>query len=438
MVWFNYILFISITLVGFFYLLTNRVFVLKDALLPEKNILVSGKQSLLLFIFATGIISCGGDLMANRLLMTIIITFSAIIICKKKIIFSPVVLFYIFYLSWLIISILFYSSVKGYGLRVFLKYLYPLLLVIFASQVTNSSKYYFKGLQIILYVGLYGACFFLLLSRIPFLGEFLYNFTFWGTAIMDFFPVVITICFALYSYINKKRYLFYILLFVLPTVLSGVRTGLLAVSITIVVFAVVRYKLKSIPYVFIGCAILIGAILYVPAIRDKMFLRQMSTEEIIEQRDELTQDDIQSNGRFAMWEWSMENLYKGKELTGSGLGALQYAFYNWDHPFGKLKVVHNDYVQILCDTGLIGLILYLAVFLSLILHSLIVYFNKKYNNIIRFAALVAGVSLAGMVSTLYTDNVVNYSLMTLSYPFALYGMMLGLKKRYSFEIKKDD
>ena len=42
--------------------------------------------------------------------------------------------------------------------------------------------------------------------------------------------------------------------------------------------------------------------------------------------------------------------------------------------------------------------------------------------------------LAGVALTMYTDNVVNYSMATLSYPFGFYGMMLGLikGKRYDF------
>ena len=40
----------------------------------------------------------------------------------------------------------------------------------------------------------------------------------------------------------------------------------------------------------------------------------------------------------------------------------------------------------------------------------------------------AGASLAGVAVTMYSDNVVNYSMCTLAYPFGFYGMMLGLLK----------
>jgi O-antigen ligase len=219
-------------------------------------------------------------------------------------------------------------------------------------------------------------------------------------------------------------------LIIIPSVLGSIRTGVLASSITIVVFAIVRYKIKSLPYVILGIGVFVGTLLYVPDFRNKMFKKQLSSEEIIEQVNELTTDDIDSSGRFAMWEWSLDHFYKGKEWKGSGLGVLQNAFYTGNHPFGGLKVVHNDYVQILCDTGLIGLALYGLTLFSLIIHSFIIYYKKRKIPIVRLAAIISGVSLAGMISTLYTDNVVNYSLMTLSYPFALYGMTLGLDRQY--------
>ena len=43
-------------------------------------------------------------------------------------------------------------------------------------------------------------------------------------------------------------------------------------------------------------------------------------------------------------------------------------------------------------------------------------------------AITAGSTMAGMLLTLYSDNVVNYSMATLSMPFGFYGMMLGLNE----------
>ena len=44
----------------------------------------------------------------------------------------------------------------------------------------------------------------------------------------------------------------------------------------------------------------------------------------------------------------------------------------------------------------------------------------------HICAITAGASSAGILLTMYTDNVINYTMATLSYPCGFYGMMLGL------------
>ena len=127
-----------------------------------------------------------------------------------------------------------------------------------------------------------------------------------------------------------------------------------------------------------------------------------------------------------MWEDLQSRLYNGNELMGSGIGSVQNYMYS-NFVFGGLKVPHNDYVQISCDSGIIGVVLYLLAVCVIIVHSFVVY--QKYTDVsIKMCAIVAGSSMAGVALTMYTDNVVNYSMATLSYPFGFYGMMLGLIK----------
>ena len=144
----------------------------------------------------------------------------------------------------------------------------------------------------------------------------------------------------------------------------------------------------------------------------------------------ISMDDINSNGRFAMWEWSLNKFFYGKELTGAGTGNLQETFYALRHPFAPIRICHNDYVQILCDNGLIGIVLFGGSFLALIFHCFIVFQNRRYDTAIHLCAIVAGASAAGTLLTMYTDNVINYTMATLSYPCGFYGMMLGLIAGY--------
>ena len=89
--------------------------------------------------------------------------------------------------------------------------------------------------------------------------------------------------------------------------------------------------------------------------------------------------------------------------------------------------MHGDIVQMKCDNGLIALFLYYGTVLMMIGHAFIVYCRSKIP-IIKICSITAGATLAGVAATMYSDNVVNYSMCTLAYPFGFYGMMLGLFK----------
>ena len=94
--------------------------------------------------------------------------------------------------------------------------------------------------------------------------------------------------------------------------------------------------------------------------------------------------------------------------------------------YGGIKIAHSDYVQMRCDNGNVGLILYLLAMISVIIHCAYIFTSKGHNKYIKICAITAGSALAGVLATLYSDNTVNYSMCTLSFPMGFYGMMLGL------------
>ena len=228
---------------------------------------------------------------------------------------------------------------------------------------------------------------------------------------------------------KKRKDLYLALLFMLPSVLWVFRTSIMGTAMAIMVFMFFKYKLKSLPFISGVLVLFIVAIFTIPSVKGKMFRGEDKTLTEF-QEGKISMDDIDSNGRFAMWEWSFDTYYEGREAIGSGTGNLQRAFYALEHGIGSIKIVHNDYVQILCDNGLIGLVLFAATYLCLIIHSFIVFQKRRYPWYIKVCAITAGASAAGILLTMYTDNVINYSMATISYPCAFYGIMLGLEKGY--------
>lgn len=140
----------------------------------------------------------------------------------------------------------------------------------------------------------------------------------------------------------------------------------------------------------------------------------------------VSMDDVNTNARAAMWEHLEKRFYQGHEITGSGTGSVQHYMYN-NFIFGGLKVPHSDFVQMRCDNGLISIILY-AIIALLVFYDCFRTHHSTNSAGIKICSIVAGASILGVFVTLYSDNVVNYSMATLSMPFGFYGMMLGLKQ----------
>lgn len=61
-----------------------------------------------------------------------------------------------------------------------------------------------------------------------------------------------------------------------------------------------------------------------------------------------------------------------------------------------VKLIHNDYVQILCDTGLVGISLFAIFFVMAILKVTILSTQYKHNKLIRLSGAMALGSCAGV------------------------------------------
>lgn len=421
----NYLYFLIITLIGLKFL-TMKQGVMVNPLNREQKMVMDGPEMFWVLTFSTGLLAFSApgalDLMAIRLMVLEVFCLVGLFICKRSPQWSPAIILYLLYIIWLVIG-LSYTPAPGYGFRVILKYLYPLLIMLFASAAVRDKEVFLKagiGARTVALISI-------AISFIPYVSRLFPGVFWYATARAINYISICIFSLALFYYTKeKKKNLFLCILFILPCILWVFRTSIMGTTLALMTFFFFKYKLKSLPVIFSVFILFIVAVFAIPSIREKMFFDDSGKN--IEQLNagEISIDDIDSNGRFAMWEHLEGRFYEGKELMGSGIGSVQNYMYN-NFVFGGLKVPHNDYVQILCDSGIIGVVLYLFVVLVVIIHSFIIY-QKTSNVAIKICAIVAGSCLAGIALTMYTDNVVNYSMVTLSYPFGFYGMMLGLEK----------
>ena len=426
----NYIYFAILTFVGIKYLFSSRV-KMKHPLQKGGYMVLDGREAFWVLTFSTGLLAFSApgalDLMAIRLLVLEILLMTGLFMSGRSPVWTFPLIMYAVFLGWIIIGC-FYSSAPMYGIRVVMKYLYPLVVALFASAVVRDTEVFMKS-------GL-GARQVAVLSIIIFFTPLhrLFSGVFWyGTAAAIHYISMMIFSLALYCYArDRKKNLRYVLLFILPCFLWVFRTSIMGTTLAIMAFLFFRYRLKSLPVLFGAVILFVVAVFFIPSVRSKMFYDDSTSVSQL-QNGEIGKDNIDSNGRFAMWEWSMDRYYKDRELVGSGTGTLQEAFYSLRHPFGTIRIVHCDYVQMLCDNGLIGIVLFGLSFLFMIFHCFLVFQNRRNNMGIRLCAIIAGTSVPGVLLTMMTDNVINYSMATISYPCGFYGMMLGMLRKQKYQ-----
>lgn len=421
----NYLYFLIITLVGLKFL-TMKQGVMTNPLNREQKMVMDGPEMFWVLTFSTGVLALSApgvlNLMAIRLMVLEVFCLVGLFICKRSPQWSPAIIFYLIYIIWLVVG-LSYTPAPGYGFRVILKYLYPLLIMLFASAAVRDKEIFLKagiGARTVAIISI-------AVAFIPYIGRLFPGVFWYGTArAINYISMCIFSLALVYYTGEKKKNLLLCILFMLPCILWVFRTSIMGTTLALMTFFFFKYRLKSLPVIFSVFVLFIVAVFAIPSVREKMFVNSENVSIEQFQRGEISKDDINSNARFGMWEHLENRFYEGKELTGSGIGSVQNYMYS-NFVFGGLKVPHNDYVQILCDSGIIGVVMYLLTILVVIIHCFIVY--QKVSDVgIKMCAIVAGSSLAGVALTMYTDNVVNYSMATLSYPFGFYGMMLGLMK----------
>ena len=428
--------FLVISFLGMKYAFLAKTYRVKSPFTTGLNFRVSSRQHFILLLLCTAIVQAG-SFSAILLLVWMVLLLQLTLKYGTRFSVSPVFFFYALYLSWLLFSLLL-TPEPAFGFRVFAKYAFPFLVLLVVAKTPIHTTFFLKAVKISFWAALTANLIIGLPLILPigFLTGPIFNpILWWGPAILDFNPFAIAIVLSLYSLTKKRRYLVVIFIFVLIPILTANRTGLVGIGVCLLAMSWFKYKVRALPIMAMVLALFISAIVFIPGVRDKMFYESYSNADtLLNDSNTISKDAINSNGRFAMWEWSLENFYTGNKAMGSGLGQIQAVFYGENHPFGDIRIIHNDYVQILCDTGLIGLMLYLLISLSFVLHAFKIYINKKNQPAARYAAFIAGTSLCGIMACAFTDNVINYSLITLSYPYVFFGFSLSLKNN---SIKKN-
>jgi hypothetical protein len=169
-----------------------------------------------------------------------------------------------------------------------------------------------------------------------------------------------------------------------------------------------------------GLASLPALLIFDATFRRRMFFSNTSSSDLLHDPLSAVQG-INSSGRFALWKDMLARFYAPHPILGSGLGATQ------DFLYGRSTtgqgVVHSEYVRVLCEVGVVGLVLFALAGLQY-LATLFRLSTAATGNVDRTYALAAAGAVLAYLMYMATDNSFDYVNQLGAYVFALVAMAI--------------
>ena len=342
--------------------------------------------------------------------------------------FEAITVTYIIFFLWLCYTMT-YTTEPRDGVMMLIKYSLPMLFLWLGYSAMNNEKdliIFLKVVNIVaciycFFIGGQGCNLMPWLYYGPIGGLFI---KYGGFA--DYLTSTFIIPIILYWLTKEKKYIFCAFWMVLSTVLESVRTGMGGMLLVFAFAITLRYKAKAIPGLLFAGAFFVGVIIFVPEVNEKFFgenAGKVTATEIV-QGEALSIDNINTNGRTELWNIILEKFYKGHEVVGSGLGMASGFLKARNRLTGSVALLHNDYVQIISDSGIIGIILLILFFITILLKGVRYVVLKHSSTLVKLIGIMAISSMAGIAFSMYFDNVVSHSMSSLVMPFIFIGFFL--------------
>ncbi|MEI6825223.1 MAG: O-antigen ligase family protein [Desulfuromonadales bacterium] len=265
------------------------------------------------------------------------------------------------FLLWCAASIL-WSENYIYGLRMFSKVCAPL---IFAGAVivTNPQESDFKIVE--------GAIFWnlIVLAIIAVVCKFLGIVSFKGAltvpshgpAVLAAF-LMIPVALASAKIVcgqQRIKWTFVWLVAVACAVGAYARTPLAAeaVGILAIIFCCLPVILR-IPFVLLFSFLTTATFLASDYLRHRMFYKNADITLVKLISDpKYVFDHLDTSGRSTLWNMLLKKFYEPDPILGSGLGATESYLHGLESA-STAKAVHSEYIRLVCETGLVGLLLF--------------------------------------------------------------------------------
>ena len=213
---------------------------------------------------------------------------------------------------------------------------------------------------------------------------------------------------------KKKMCLIQFIICMLSAFFWAKRTPLLGIAVGMVLFSLLYYRWKAVIPSVIVILFSVNVIINTPQFREKMFIDDnweashatFDTFDDLEDLDESI-DHVNSNGRTVFWTSMLEKYHEKHPFFGAGQGTVK-AFLQSDE--NELKdyysLMHNDWLLLLCEIGIVGTSFLLFFFLDII-WKCIKYSSKKYPKELRLIAASCAASIGSTMVHMFFENCMN-------------------------------
>ena len=198
------------------------------------------------------------------------------------------------------------------------------------------------------------------------------------------------------------------------TFLTGSRMAAAALLVIIVVHPGYRSKWRNVG--MIGVAALVAVLLFNTSVFQQRFFREDQSGTL----EDVMQGEISSEGRFEAWPLIWEKAWQ-RPLLGAGAGsAYEYVPIVWEN----MNYIHNDYLRIGFELGLVGLGLFAAVMLWQL--AFLYRRIQQTDGIVQTALTASWLGFWAMLTTCTTDNTLVYNVFFMNPLFAILGSAVAL------------
>lgn len=240
-------------------------------------------------------------------------------------------------------------------------------------------------------------------------------------SLADFYAILIGLPIIAYLFTKDKHYLYAAGILFLSTVLFSVRTGMGASFIGLSLMFLVYKKGKAIPVICVLLSVFLASIFLVPEVRNKMFGDDSEYVSL----GNVQNAEIETSGREYMWDYIKERHYYPNPTFGSGCGNA-LGWLKEVNKDGGLVLIHSDWVQMMSESGNIGLTLYIIFGVFMLFKVLNITWKYKSDKLLT---LYGGITAGAFVSCFFCmgfDNVITYAQQGYVLPFMLFGIFLKL------------